>query len=337
MVHDYKLDKIFQIVETLHKRGKMMRLILIGDPFQLPPVVAKNMRQAYSEMRNMPLNTSDFYFFKSGLFKKYFGDLDRYLLTRSFRQSDGGFAGVLRKIAAGLADECDIDFINQRVVNPPPLNTTVITPSRNGAKYFNRLGLEKLGERYSQTAFFERVLPEYQDIASEHQDLVEPLFYALNAPVVFTRNDIHGRWVNGTRGRINARHLDPFRNTTLEITTDRNEVVHCEPTRYNLQRFVFNRQTGSVDNECVVTVKQFPFTLGFALTVHKCQGMTLNEMAFNPGEGCFAPGQLYVALSRVKDLNGLTLHVSVQPNDIIVSDEVKRYFDYFYGKCVTIV
>jgi ATP-dependent exoDNAse (exonuclease V) alpha subunit len=340
MIHEHKLDAVFGMAETLHKRRKMMRLILIGDPFQLPPVVTPNMRQAYSEKRNVPLEQSDFYFFKSKRFRNYFGGMECYLLARNFRQNDEVFIKVLGKIAMGSADKYDLDFINQRVIPPSsdlqPPDKTVITPYRDGVGYFNRIGLERLGEQYHQEAVFEKLLPGYQDIASEHRDIVEPISYALDAPVVFTQNDVNGYWVNGTRGKIKARRQDHAGTTILEIATDRGQVVACGPTRHELKRFVFNRQTGSVDNECVAIVRQFPFIIGFALTVHKCQGMTLNEMIFNTGQGCFAPGQLYVALSRVKDLNRLTLDASVKPGDVFVSDAVRNYFNYFQGRCVMI-
>ena len=100
-----------------------------------------------------------------------------------------------------------------------------------------------------------------------------------------------------------------------------------------LYRFVYNRITRLVENECVAIVRQFPFVLGFALTIHKCQGMTLDKMTFNPAEGCFAPGQLYVALSRVRNISDLTLHVPISPQNIIVSRDVLNYFDLFKQKC----
>jgi ATP-dependent exoDNAse (exonuclease V) alpha subunit len=80
-------------------------------------------------------------------------------------------------------------------------------------------------------------------------------------------------------------------------------------------------------------VNKLPFVLEFVITVHRCQGMTLDAMTFNLGPGCFAPGQLYVALSRVKRIQYLVLHVPICKSDVITSNAVLNYYTFFSGKC----
>jgi ATP-dependent exoDNAse (exonuclease V) alpha subunit len=334
------MDKIFKIIETLNKRGKAVKLILIGDPFQLPPVATGNMIQAYSRKRNSPLNQDDFYFFKSEHFQNYYRNMDCFLLSQNYRQKDNEFKSVLLNIAAGLASRHDFDFINQRVMNDiqtfPAQDAPIVIPSRKGANFFNQRGLDQLGATYTHNAFFEKLLNGYEDIESDCRYITEPIVYAVNAPVIFTQNHDCRHWVNGTRGVINRNMSDYTGSESLEIYTDRNESVQCGPARHRLWRFIFNENTRTVDNECVAIIKQYPFILGFALTIHKCQGMTLDKMIFNPGEGCFAHGQLYVALSRVKNINDLELHVPIRQEDIIVSSEVIDYFKVFSQRCIIV-
>ncbi|MDR0574900.1 MAG: hypothetical protein LBG96_12895 [Tannerella sp.] len=172
-------------------------------------------------------------------------------------------------IATGLAGRHDIDFINRHVMNASQpftmQDTPIVIPSRNGANIFNQRSLEQLGFKYTHNAIFEKLLKGYEDIESDCQDITNPIVYAVNAPVIFTQNHEYFRWGNGTKGRNIS---DYTGSEILEIYTDRNETVQCEPTRHKLQRFVFNRDTGEVENECVAIIKQYPFILGFALTAH---------------------------------------------------------------------
>ena len=335
MVHYYKLDKIFQIVEKLQSYGKIIKLILVGDPFQLPPVTTENMLNAYSKRRNTALTQDDFYFFNSEYFKKYINSMNCFLLKMNYRQNDMRYAIIIEKIATGTADKYDLEYINQQIIQSshhlPIQNTPVVTPTRNGTKFFNNIGLSQLEEIYTHNAFFEKTTNGYYEIEADYRDITEPVTYAKKAPVIFTQNNHYEKIVNGTKGFI--RRIECCDPEKLEIHTDNDIAVQCVPTRHFLYRFIYNENTRLVDNECVAIIRQFPFILGFALTIHKCQGMTLNKMTFNPAGGCFAPGQLYVALSRVKNISDLTLHVPIRPEDIIISREVFNYFNIFKQEC----
>jgi hypothetical protein len=338
MVDMYKLDKIYDIREKLIVRGKKLKLILIGDPFQLPPVATKNKIAVFSEKYNKPLTGEDLYFFTSAHFQKdYLNTMECFLLAKNFRQNDGRFQQALCNIATGSATQRDLDYINGRVIEGDQcLNidyTPIVVPQRSGVTNFNNFFLSKFDQKDCNNALVEFILPGFEEINSDYKNITEPVIYALGAPIVFTQNDLYGHWVNGTRGIVNNWLWNYSGNTALEIRTDRNELVNCVPTRHCLRRFVYNSEKDTVENECVAVIWQLPFVLGFALTVHKVQGMTLNSMAFNIGGGIFSPGQLYVALSRVRKLDGLTLHVPLRKNDVTVSDNVRVYFDDFQEKC----
>jgi hypothetical protein len=340
MIDMYKLDKIYEIREELSSRGKRLKLILVGDPFQLPPVGTKNKIAAFSKKYRQPLTGEDFYFFTSICFQKdYFDNMEYFLLARNFRQNDGNFQRVLYNIATGSANQGDIDYINERVIDPDQWYNVdympIVVPQRSGVSNFNNLFLRKFDQTSLNAPFIESILPGFEEIDSECRNITEPVLYALNAPIVFTQNDSNGHWVNGTWGIINNDRWD-YNGKILEIKTSQGELVNCVPTRHLLRRFIYNQKKDTVENECVAIIRQLPFVLGFALTVHKAQGMTLDSMAFNVGEGFFSPGHLYVALSRVRNLDNLILHVPLRKNDVIVSNKVRAYFDNFQKRCETI-
>jgi len=340
MAHSYKLDVIFSILDCLNKRSKKIRLILIGDPFQLPPVVTNNMVKAFSEKARKRLSSDDFYFFNSKHFQDNFNNMECFLLTKNYRQTDTEYDATLRKIAQGSANQDDFKYINQRVIpyeNDQSLSDQpIIVPTKNGVDVFNNIFLKTCERIFCSIPVVERKDDSYDDIESEYKNILEPFYYSIGVPIVFIQNDLHKRWVNGTKGFICNQNSDCYENTYIEIRTNRDHHFICEQTKHRLQRFVYKHEKNTIENETVAVIKQFPFILGYAITVHRAQGMTLDSMAFNIGEGLFSPGQLYVALSRVRKLNDLTLHVPLSKKDIIVSNNVKAYFDEFTRRCITI-
>ncbi|MDR0287792.1 MAG: AAA family ATPase [Clostridiales bacterium] len=340
MVHSFKLEFLFNIMDCLNKISKKIKLILIGDPFQLPPVVRDDMKRAFSKKAGMQMDYDDFYFFNSKRFQDSFNNMDCILLDKNYRFTDTRYETVQRKIALGSANQDDLEYLNQKVITYDLFSSVnehpIILPTRNGANIFNNHYLETLGQKFSSVPNVEWITTGYSDIEFEYDFLLEPLDYSIDSPIVFTQNDLNKQWVNGTKGVIHNIYWDDYGNTYLQIMTDRNEYLRCTQTLHRLQRLVFKLESNTIENETVAVIRQFPFILGYAVTVHRAQGMTLDSMAFNTGEGLFSPGQLYVALSRVRKLDDLTLHVPLRKVDIITSNQVKAYFDAFTKRCITV-
>jgi hypothetical protein len=341
MIHSFKMNQVFEIIESLYKRGKMIKLVLIGDPFQLPPVTPQNMILAFSRKEKRSLTTADFYFFRSHLFQRYYMDnMECFFLLKNHRQNDAIFGKILSKIAMGSADKSDLEYLNQQEVDPSQSlsiqDGPIVTPSRNGVRYFNELGLRQYDYRFIQNAVFEWRIPAFDDIENDCQDITDPITYSIKAPIIFTKKEPRFSLVNGTKGIIDSSNNSDSTQVSLNILTENRQIIQCQPVRHVLQRFIYDKHSESVKNECVAIVKQFPFILGFALSVHKCQGMTLEKMTFNPGRGCFAPGQLYVALSRVRNLKDLNLHIPLEKKDIIISRDVNNYFNDFKSRCIIV-
>jgi hypothetical protein len=340
MVPYFKMDELIFLLSVIIRDGYTVKLILIGDPFQLPPVVTDNMVDAYSQKEKHQMDESEFYFFESKSFCGSFNnEMQCFYLERNYRQNDPDFVGILKRIAAGSIDKQDMDYFNGRILDLSSASwvaySPVITTHRKDAENFNKMGLKSLSDTFINKPHIEW----FQDdgkLKNEFPDVFEPVEYGTNAPIVFTQNDSEGRWVNGTSGRIISIEQNGTVPDKIQVLTDRNETVWTVPTSHILYRLVYDEEADTVNNECVASVKKLPFMLGYAMTVHKCQGMTLNRMTFNPGSGCFAPGQLYVALSRVKSLEGLFLHIPLKAKDVMVSPRVSEYFTGFLDKCVRV-
>jgi ATP-dependent exoDNAse (exonuclease V) alpha subunit len=340
MVDSIKLDCLYKIADALQKREKRIKLILVGDPFQLPPVVMDDKIKAYSKLKNKILMFDNFYFFKSKLFLENIYNTECYFLKRNYRQKDLQYNGVLQRIAMGLASNLDIEYLNESVISSENILTHTIPPiivtTRNGFQYFNGLYLCQHEDIQTINPIFVEKKVKYENIMHECRHLISPLQYAIGVPVVFNQNDPNGQWVNGTKGYIVDQYRDGNRKLHLIVKTANNETIDCKQILHRIYRFIYNKKTHLVENKCVASIKQFPFILGFSLTVHKAQGMTLESMTFNISEGIFVPGQLYVALSRVRQFNNLILHVPLKNKDVLVSDHVKNYFDSFYKRCIEV-
>jgi ATP-dependent exoDNAse (exonuclease V) alpha subunit len=341
MVHYFKLDIIYKLQEKLAELGKKICIIMVGDIFQLPPVITKDMKKAYSKLNNRVLDYDDFLFFQSEYFQKdTVNNLGLYILNKNYRQNNQYFEEVLQKIATGFADKHDLEYINQRVIKMD-LDTffqhcPILVPHRYTVKYFNNRRLQYFDQRDCNYPIYEKVLKGYEEVDEYYQDITEPIYYARFANIVFNQNNIYEHWANGTRGIITNFEIDYFGNKSLEIRIENGNLVKCKPTLHYIRRFIYNESKNSVDTENVAIIKQFPFILGFAITIHKAQGMTLESMTFNVASGTFADGQIYVALSRVRDIKDLYLHVPISIKDIKVSTKIKEFYNDFTGKCIEI-
>jgi ATP-dependent exoDNAse (exonuclease V) alpha subunit len=343
MIQYYKIEIILSIFKELERRNSGTRLIIIGDPFQLPPVVTGDMISAYSQKEGYPLSPNDFYFFKSKLFREYF-DSDKFaclFLSGNKRQSDPIFGKALENIATGLCDDSLFEYLNQRVnVNNDlsTLRTPVVTPCKNAVSFFNRNCFEQTNQNpLVNSPFVETAGISYEELIKEYSDILEPVYYGIETPVVFIQNDKINRWKNGTRGQIKYIQAGCGGYEYIHVLSNDNTVIYVEPVWFNITELRYNPRSKQVNPEIIARIFRLPFILSYALTVHKVQGMTLDQLTFNIWSGTFASGQLYVALSRVKTLEGLCLETPLRKEHVIVSPEVKEYFDTFKCKCLDVV
>ncbi|GAB2466159.1 AAA family ATPase [Xylanimonas ulmi] len=312
-----RADLLDQIETALRRFGPRrgepfggVQVVLVGDLFQLPPVVPEAER-AWLESR---YETE--YFFSARAFSR-----DRFptvALTKVFRQlGDDHLTGVLNAVREGLlADEmraslntrADADFT-------PPQDEFWLTvaPTNHIVTARNRTALERLaGETFHHTA------TSWGDL-THFDSPVEPVVtYKVGAQVMLLNNDTAGRWVNGTIGRVEAVDGD-----TVTVQLNGGGAVEVAPHTWDVTepRFV----DGTMSREVVGGYTQLPFKLAWAVTIHKCQGLTLDRLVVDLSGGTFTFGQAYVALSRCTTMDGLVLHRPLEPRHLQTDRRVARF------------
>jgi len=306
------------------------QVVMFGDPYQLAPVPGNNEERAY-----MAENYESNWFFDAHVWRK--DSLERYELTQIFRQSDEHFKQILNAIRVGAATQDMLDTINQAgnrfpghddVIRLATINESVNSVNNQRLARIDQ-PIKKFVASFSagdQNAFG-RTLPA---------DPVVEL--KLGAQVMFIKNDDTNkrakdgspvrRWVNGTIGKVVE--LPSSGGVVVEADGERLDVgvSTWEKVRYEVEE-EFDEATGKV-KEVLVAVpvaeyRQIPLRLAWAVTVHKSQGQTYDEVQIDMGRGAFSPGQTYVALSRVRSLDGLYLTRAIRMNDIMVDQNVVRF------------
>ena len=141
----------------------------------------------------------------------------------------------------------------------------------------------------------------------------------VGANVMFIKNDPEGRWVNGTLGTVSECLDKKKKNIKIKIN---NKTHKVEREEWNKVKFTYDDDSDEVLEEVVSSFKQFPIKLGWAVTIHKSQGLTLESCSVDLGSGAFATGQAYVALSRCKNLNSLHLQRELKVSDALVDPDI---------------
>jgi ATP-dependent exoDNAse (exonuclease V) alpha subunit len=281
-----------------------LRLVMFGDLSQLPPVVQETEVETHLEESH----GGPFFFTVPALRE---GAGTRLVeLTRVFRQRDPALLDVLNRVRDGAASEADLATLNERV---SPIRTlregdpyVILTPTNAAANRINAAFLDALD---GEAQVFEA---EITGDFSQGAHPTEPkLVLKVGAKVILLRNDPDRRWVNGTIARV-ARIAE--KRVWVEIDGETHEV---EAASWENRRYAYDTGEAKVVESVAGTFKQLPLRLAWALTIHKSQGLTLDKVYIDLGRGTFAHGQAYVALSRCRTLEGLSLARALRPSDII--------------------
>jgi len=290
------------------------RVILFGDMYQLPPVVENSLVSAFSEVYPSP------YFFDAKVFNSI--SAVYFELTSIYRQKDPSFIQLLNKIRNGILGVEDLAVLNQRVTSVmiEDSNNPVVLTSTNAIA--DRINEDKLEALKSEEYYYEAEIS-----GSFRHDKKYPVEFDLKlkegAQVMLVRNDPAGRWVNGTMGKI-KRLLDQAIEVTIGSSTYKVKEVVWEEIDYT-----YDPSTKRIETEVTGTFKQYPLKLAWAITIHKSQGKTFDNMVLTLGNGAFAHGQVYVALSRCRTLEGISLIGSIRHEDLIFDEQAVQYKSKF--------
>lgn len=291
--------------------GKQM--LFVGDIYQLEPVIKEDDRRLLH-----PFYPSG-YFFDARIFRSF--QLVSVELQKVYRQTDPEFISLLDDIRTNTATESDLVRLNKRVGlsfqdDTDGLSIT-LSARRDTVDYINRRELDKLeGKPFFAKGEINGEFPE--------SALPTPVELELKpgCHVMFIKNDMKKRWVNGTLGVVSA--IDEDGGVVSVITEDGSE-YDVERELWENVRYKFNETEEKIEEEQIGTYVQFPLRLAWAITVHKSQGLTFRRVNIDFTGGAFAGGQTYVALSRCMSLDGISLKEPIRRRDIFVRSEVVRF------------
>jgi ATP-dependent DNA helicase PIF1 len=293
-----------------------VRLVMFGDLHQLPPVVQEAEVAGHLESEH-----DGPFFFSVASLREGFGTL-RLELTQVFRQRDERLLHVLNLVRDGEAEVDDLAVLNERV---SPIRTlsegdpyVILTPTNAAAQRINSAFLKALPGNLHK--FAATVTGDFGQGAHPTDASLE---LKAGAKVILLRNDSERRWVNGTVARVARIEED---KVFIEIDGREYEI---EPVSWEQRRYAYDQTAQQIVETVAGTFKQLPLRLAWALTIHKSQGLTLDRVYIDLGRGTFAHGQTYVALSRCRTLEGLSLARALRPQDILFDRSAMGYRDLF--------
>ena len=305
---DYTMRKTLR--SSLPFGGK--QVIFVGDMFQLPPVVKQG---AERDLMHDLYRTDDFFFYKADVIKRM--RMVKIEFQKVYRQEDEDFLRILENVRLNKTTPENLMHLNERVCQPTKEDGAVITLASVNRTADN-INQQKLAEIEAEEYTYEgTVIGKFEE---KRFPVDMTLKLKVGAQVMFTRNDQYKRWVNGTLGKVTK-----LSNSEIEVTTERGEtyvVPYCSWESYNYE---YDKEERKMKKELSGTFTQYPLRLAWAITVHKSQGMTFDKLYIDLSRGMFATGQLYVALSRVRSLNGLFLSHPIIPQYAHTSREVLAY------------
>jgi ATP-dependent DNA helicase PIF1 len=293
-----------------------VQIVLVGDLFQLPPVVTEPEKHYFSEVYDSP------FFFSARKYERHRFPVVE--LTTVFRQvGDSQLVDILNSVRDGSLDDADREVLNQRVdpAFEPPLDEfwLTLTTTNRIATARNKAMLDQLPtEEVTSCAEISGDLDGFENPTDKE------LMFKVGAQIMLLTNDSANRWVNGSIGKILEISTDG-KDPSAVVQLNDGKTVQVDRQVWQVTRPVV--QGGRLEHEVVGSFTQLPFRLAWAITIHKSQGQTLDRCRVDLAGGTFADGQLYVALSRCTSLNGLVLSRAVEPKHLRVNQRIRRFLD----------
>jgi ATP-dependent exoDNAse (exonuclease V) alpha subunit len=307
------------------------QVVMFGDPYQLAPVVSSPEEKKY-----FAETYASAWFFDAKVFQE--SELESFELTEIFRQHDEKFKTILNAIRVGEATQEMLDVVTEAGRRHPPHENVIRLASRNDI--VDGINWARLGKIESPAKVFKAVFSETDAKAFGKNIPAEPeITLKVGAQVMFIKNDdastkrladgtMAKRWVNGTIGTVIE--LPSSGGVRVEVGDEQFDVgpTTWQKIKYEIDS-EFDEATGKFKEVLtpvpVAEYRQIPLRLAWAVTIHKSQGQTYEEVVIDLSQGAFSPGQTYVALSRVRSLEGLYLTAPIRLRDVMIDPHVVRF------------
>lgn len=285
-----------------------IQVVAIGDLFQLPPVITDDAKQYYLQEYGF----QNAYFFDSHVYKR--ANFMRFSFDKVYRQNDGALLENLVQLRNGnmqaleFFNQCKIEDAEQRN------NAVLITPYRAMAENINASRLRAISA--PEVVFVGELSGNFSE-----KDVPAPMRLTLKvgALVVFVKNS--DKWHNGSMGRIVEIGA---RGIKVELLNATHTVVNVKPEKWEKIEYIRDENDRLMEHE-IGSYKQFPLNLGYAMTIHKAQGKTLDAVVVDISRGAFAHGQTYVALSRTRAACDMHIAALLRPSDVIFDNRVLEF------------
>ncbi len=290
-----------------------VQLLMIGDLNQLPPVVKPDEWAMLSQYYQTP-----FYFSSHALMRSDYRSIE---LRKIYRQSDAEFIELLNQVRDNRLDQPSIRRLNSRYQPnfEPPADQPYITLTTTNrvAQQINEVNLRKLPG--AAQSFIARIEGDFPPSFYPNEEVMQ---FKPGAQVMFIRNDNNHdkRYFNGKIGRIESLNEDSIQ----VVCPGDSQPIEVVPAEWENIKYSLNESTGKIEEQVLGTFIQMPLKLAWAITIHKSQGLTF-ERAIIDAQASFASGQVYVALSRCKSLEGIVLRSPLSQNSIKTDSQVQTF------------
>jgi ATP-dependent exoDNAse (exonuclease V) alpha subunit len=309
--------------ENKNKPFGGIQMVFIGDLYQLPPVVTSKEKELFNSRYKSQ------YFFDADVFKEL--SMEFIELEKVYRQKDEGFIRLLNEIRNNTITEESLALLNSRVgaeFTEESEYVVYLTPLNETA---NKINMEKLDSLRGKLYRLEAEIDGDFDESSCPGDPI--LFLKKNAQVMMLNNDTKGRWVNGSIGKVVGIKFSKEKGyEIIDVQFPDGRIEEVYPYTWEIFHYRYNEKTGMIETETVGSFTQYPLKLAWAVTIHKSQGKTFDKVIIDLERGVFAPGQVYVALSRCTSFEGIILKKPIKKGYILLDRRIVEFLTKFQYK-----
>lgn len=295
-----------------------VRVVMFGDPFQLPPIVSKEQAGAFGELwYETP------HFFDAAVFA--YAPLSTLEFRTVYRQRDPVWIALLDRVRIATPTGDDYRLLHTRIersTDDELDETIILTARRLDAERVNQRRLDALDDAPA-TFSAERsgTFGSAVGTGTFKQDPApDPLVLKRGARVMFVKNDPEENWVNGSLGEVQA-----LSATGTIVKLDSGAIVTVNAQEWQQLEYWYDDHADEIRQKVVGRYKQMPLQLAWAVTIHKSQGLTFDRVHVHLGRGAFSPGQTYVALSRCRTMEGMTLESPIGAGDVRCDQRVVEF------------